>query len=262
MDADPQTVNPQLERAVADALADAGIEMTPAEISASARRAQDLAAGTTPEDMENLRKFMMQFGLPAAQTMFRSAVAKSSLHGDAKGSVLRRIAAFGDCDQPGCFTVDYHNSDGTPGERAYLLLDKCGPKHNLTRQLNRLRERIGMPAMPDPAASAPAPADPAPAPAPVPSAAAVERWTMIQRQLSLLIHHGRHVYGQLAHDNKSLLVEIAGSEAAAAELSMLLVDPANTTLYLKPDWPVRIGLFVRFQSDVDAEIARIEARDK
>ena len=76
-----------------------------------------------------------------------------------------------------------------------------------------------------------------------------DKWVEVIKHLSMMVYLGRTVYSKIAEANRPLLRRIFGRDAQhdCADLMMLGVDSRNTTLFVNPRWPVRVGIFVRFK---------------
>jgi len=142
---------------------------------------------------------------------------------DTHGSMLatewaeREIAAFSPVTEVGCIQVDYFDRLTGRSAVARVLLDECPRDHDLGAEIPKLRPRVDD-----------------------------EKWVEVVKHISMLVHLGRSVYAQVAERSKPLIRRIYGRRAdhACADEMKLGVDSRNTTLFVDPRWPVRIGIFI------------------
>ena len=201
-----------------------GADGAPDEAAVRARAAQ-LVAGADEDSIAGLRDLQnltLSMGLPAARALFRHMVDAAGVQGAARPLLMAEIRAFSPVTEVGCMQVDFTGTDGAPGV-AYLLLDQCPREHDLGAQLDKLQARV-----PD------------------------KKWPEVLKHLAALLAIGRRVYADLARQQLPLIRRIFGAPAGdpCSPMLALRVDPANTTLYLDPDWPLRVGLFVYLDSEL------------
>lgn len=214
-----------------------GQEVPSAETIAAARaRATEMLRGLSGEDeagLKDLQNLTLSMGLPATRATFQYMIKAANLRGAAKTDALRAVAEFSPVTEVGCMKVDFFNQTTGAPDIAYLVFDKCQRLHNLGAQLDKLKAHVSD-----------------------------EKWPEVIRSLSMLIHIGRSVYGQTARKHLDLIRRIHGSAAddPCTKYLDLQVDRENTTLFLEPSWPGRIGIFVRLGADVQAELARTSAK--
>jgi hypothetical protein len=203
------------------------------EIIAEARtRATDILqnlSGGEREGLNDLQNLTLSMGLPAARATFQFMIAAANLRGAAKKDALCAVAEFSAVTEVGCIKVDFFNQTSGKHDIAYLVLDKCPRDHNLGVQLDNLKVHVSD-----------------------------DKWPEVIRSISMLIHIGRVVYGQVARNNLDLIRRIHGytPDDPCTKYLDLLVDRENTTLFLEPSWPSRIGIFIRLNADVQAELLK------
>ena len=232
---------PAMDAAVGAAVlmtAGSGQEAPSAETVTAARaRAAEMLRGMASGDaaesgLKDLQNLTMSMGLPAARATFQYMIKAAGLRGAAKTDAMRAVAGLSPVTEVGCMKVDFFNRTTGAPSIAYLVLDKCPRLHDLGAQLAKLKVHTSD-----------------------------DKWPEVIRSISVLLHIGRSVYAQTAREHLDLIRQIHGSAASdpCTEYLDLQVDRNNTTLYLKKDWPGRIGIFVRLDADVRAELARAAA---
>jgi len=197
-----------------------------AERAAAQERAREIlgkagaANGEGPlagiQDMHNLS---LAIGLPAPRILFDAMVDAAAATNKEKKVWRRQLMRMSEVQETGCIKVDFAGKKGS----AYLVLDECGPGHNLTAQLNKLYARVPN-----------------------------ERRGEILNHLSALVHLGRAAYSQMMVQMMPTL-EAIGKKirvAGAFDPRLLGVDPANTTLYVPHTGNRRVGIFVRLSSEI------------
>jgi hypothetical protein len=214
-----------------------GQEAPSAETIAAARaRAAEMLRSMSGEDeagLKDLQNLTLSMGLPATRATFHYMIKAADLRGAAKTDAMRAVAEFSPVTEVGCMKVDFFNRTTGAPDIAYLVLDKCPRLHDLGAQLDKLKVHVSD-----------------------------EKWPEVVRSLSMLIHIGRSVYGQTARKHLDLVRQIHGAAAGdpCTKYLDLQVDRENTTLFLEPSWPSRVGIFVRLNADVQAELARTAAK--
>jgi len=201
------------------------------EIVAEARaRATDMLNSMPDEDgagLRDLQNLTLSMGIPATCATFQYMIKAAKLRGAAKKNALRAIADFSPITEVGCMKVDFFNRSTGEPDIAYLVLDRCPRDHDLGAQLDRLKVHT-----------------------------LDEKWPDVIRSLSMLIYIGRSVYSQTARKHLDLIRQINSSPAddPCTKYLDLQIDRENTTLFLEPGWPDRIGIFVRLSADVRASM--------
>lgn len=199
----------------------------PAEARARAEQLQQLAR-ENPDGLRDMQNLTLTMGLPLTRAVFRQMVAAAGKRGKAKRAALAEIEALSPLTEVGCVEVSYRAvATGAPGV-AYLRLAACPRGHDLGAQLDKLRLCVSE-----------------------------DGWKTVLQHLSALVCLGRSIYRTVALQKLDLirgLFGLAADDGCERYLS-LQVDPANTTLYLDPAWPDRIGILVSLQSEADGEPA-------
>jgi hypothetical protein len=204
-----------------------GEEKPSPEVVAEARvRAEKLIDDLSADGAEGVRdayNLILSMGLPATRMTFQYMLKAAGLTGSERANVRRQIAGFSPVTEHGCHRIEFHDRSTGKGSVAYLVIDRCPANHNLDVQLGKLKDRV-----------------------------APEQWSEVFRSLSMLVFHTRSVYAQIAKHHAKLVLQLAGP-SKAAEYSSLKVDPANTTLFVNPAWPNRVGIYVRFEEEAQAQ---------
>ena len=194
-------------------------------------RARDFIAraGLDEGDREGLihmQNLTLSMGLHSARACFRAMLDANAVVGAARAAAEKEITAFSPVTEIGCMRVDFFNMITAAPDTAYLVLDKCPAAHDLSAQLNKLHRLVDS-----------------------------DKWIEVLKHLSMLVNLGRSVYNQIAQQHKPLLRRIYRRDAANScdDLLHLGVDSRNTTLFVDPRWPERVGIFVKLASEVGDE---------
>ena len=220
---DAATASEATARARESVEAMTGAAVTDEDFEAGCARAQNLL-NSQPDGragMQDFQALMLVMGLPAARAVFRQAVrAGPRRKPAAMAALLKRVDALSKDSEVGCQRVDFYDTVAGAPAVAFLLLDECPRDHDLGAQLRLLQPRVS--------------------PA---------RWPDILHHLSVLLFLGRSVYSGLARQHTDLLRAALGrpESDSCADVLDLKVEAQNSTLFLDPAWPKRIGLFVRFE---------------
>jgi hypothetical protein len=196
----------------------------PADVEERAHELLD-QMGATQEDAEGIRSLQnltLSIGLTAARECFYAMLDANAVSPALRASATREIKAFSPITEIGCMRVDFFNMLTAKADVRYLVLEKCPSDHNLGAQLQKLKSIVDM-----------------------------DKWVEVVKHLSMLVYLGRSTYAQLAALNKPLLRRIykRADDDECADLMALGVDSRNTTLFVDPRWPVRIGIFVRTEDE-------------
>ena len=200
----------------------ANIPGNSAEIEEKAHALLD-TIGADSEDavgLQHLQDLTTSIGLPAARESFEAMLDANRVNPKLRAEALREIKAFSPISEIGCMQVDFFNMITAAPGTAYLVLDKCPANHDLGAELKRLKTIVD-----------------------------ADKWVEVIKHLSMMVYLGRSVYSKIAEANRPLLRRIFGRDAQhdCADLMTLGVDSRNTTLFVNPRWPVRVGIFVRFK---------------
>ena len=186
---------------------------------------------TDREGLQSLQNLTLSMGLPAARASFKfmlDAAPSTSPQRDKviKKEALKEIEDFSPITEVGCMQIDFFNNETRRPDRAYLLLDECSRDHNLTAELIKLRRVVDE-----------------------------DKWLEVVKHMSMLVHLGRSVYSQVASQHKPLIRRIFNRPADhdCADMLQLGVDSRNTTLFVDPKWPRRIGIFMKMESEISGK---------
>ncbi len=200
---------------------------TPEMIAAARAKAEEMVK-ENEEGLRDLQNLTLSMGLPAVRALYRHMVEASGLRGAAKKNALREIDDFSPVTEVGCMKVDFHDRVSNRGRVAYLLVDQCPKDHDLTAQIEKLRPLC-----------------------------ADDKWPEVVKHLSMLVHITRSVYNQVSRAHEPLLAKLAPDHKA--DFLDLKVDMSNTTMFLDAYGPTRIGIFIKLDTDVEAEEAQAKA---
>ena len=203
-----------------------GQEAPSAETVMAARdKAQELLRNNM-EGLKDLQNLTLSMGLPSTRAIFRDMIRGAGLRGIAKDDAMKAVVDFSPVTEVGCLKVDFHNRKTGKGDVAYLLLDQCPRTHNVGKQLDKLKPLV-----------------------------AEAKWPEVLQQLGSLIFMGRSVYGQVARKHLDLIRKIKGLPAddPCTAFLDLQVDMATSTLFVNPDSPNRVGIYIRLESEVKTE---------
>jgi hypothetical protein len=216
------------------AMQTAGAPVTTESLGAVRAAAAAIVDQATPNDIAGLKdyhKLTIAIGMRAVHVTFNAMVAAAQAEAkkaDGSGGLAaglladaeREIVSMSPVTETGCMKVDFFNRTTSRSDVAYLVLDRCGRDHDLGAQLDPLR-----------------------------AAVAPDRWGEVVKHLSMLVFLGRTVYKRLAGEHVGLIRRLFGAE----KYPELLVDPVNTTLYVEAEWLDRVGIYVRYESDVGCD---------
>ena len=180
-------------------------------------------------DIQAMHNLSLSIGLPTPRILFNAMVDAADAASDAKKKTWRRqIRQMSEVKETGCIKIDFVKGE----DSAYLVLDECGPDHDLTAQLDKIYTRI-----PD------------------------KRREEILKHLSMLVYLGRAAYSQMMVKMMPTLTAIGkGIRVPSSDSGVnntfdpriLNVDPANTTFYVVHASDRRVGIFVRLSSEIDS----------
>lgn len=183
------------------------------------RRARELSQQMSSEDVEGLRdmqKLISSMGLPAVKATFRAMLDASPLPPERLAGARARVEAIE--APPGCMEFSFVNRVTRLPDKVFLFLDACPRDHDTSAELDRLR-----------------------------SVVTDESWDTARKHISALVFYGRSTYTNASRLMQGLIREIFGLPADDPCVGLLdfQVDRASTTLFLREDWPSRVGLYVR-----------------
>ena len=176
------------------------------------------------EGIRSLQNLTQSVGLPAARISFEFMLDAFKVSSKLRSEAMKEIKAFSPITEVGCMQVDFFNMITAKADTAYLVLDRCPFNHDLGAELRKIKTLIE----PD-------------------------KWVEVVKHLSMMVYLGRTVYSQTAAEHKPLLRRIYDRKPDdnCEDLMKLGIDSRNTTLFVDPRWPMRIGIFVRMQSQIE-----------
>lgn len=207
----------------ADAQSDEGVDVGAArerarEIVDQVRTDGDSGSLAGLQDMHNLS---LAIGLPVPRILFSQIVNAANAPENRKKVWRREIKGMSDLTETGCIKVDFRNQSTGEDDTVYLVFDECQEDHDLGAQLEKIYSVIPESKQDD-----------------------------IRKHLSTLVLLGRSAYGQMIIKMAPLLEKIKKKMPDEFEPRRLCIDAKNTTIFLPEVDTSRVGIFVRFESEV------------
>lgn len=201
-------------------------DLTEAEREAAEERARGLineASGDSDgalAGMQDMHNLSLSIGLPVPRIIFGALIEETSAPGGRKKAWRRKLKQMSEVQETGCIQVDIQDAT------VYLVLDGCGPDHDLGAELDKVYSRT--------------PED---------------RHEEIRKHLSVLVYLGRAAYAQMMIKMDDLLQEVGKKFPAPDSFDprVLGIDPANTTFYSPSASERRVGIFVRLSDETGSE---------
>lgn len=202
----------------ASAAAAAALGLGEADAAAAQGQAAELIRNSA--GMEDLRYLLYSMGLPATRLLLRQQI-RADADEPTRGRLLAEVEALSALKEVGCMRIDFFNRLTGSADAAYLVLDECPKDHDLGAQLDSLKVHVSS-----------------------------ARWPEIQKHLSALVLYARTMYAQTARENLPLLRRLLGAAEndPCSDRLTVRVDPANTTLFVAEESPLRVGIWVRFEA--------------
>ncbi len=189
-------------------------------VSDARRRDPDAAAG-----FEEIRKHAAAIGFPAVRETFTILLERGFSPGQERDGMMQKLFNLFPITEVGSIEVEFFNKSLGRSDKAHLVLQRCPRGHDLGAQLAKLRDSFD------------------------PTHVDV-MWPKVQKQLSMLVFIGRDVYKRTIEQASSFVAQLCRvCELPAESLAELKVDKENTTLFLDPEWPERVGIFVHLESE-------------
>lgn len=181
------------------------------------------ARGLLADDgARELQRLTLAVGLSAAQTLMGQLVLAAGVKGRALAKAEKVVAGVGDVADLACMRVVFRRAGEAAPTTAFFVLDACPPAHDLGRQLDRVRPHVSE-----------------------------EQWKQLTARLSEVVFVARAVYRDEAKKRENFIRGLFHvPPGRATPFLEPCVDPANTTLFLHPAWPERVGIFVRFEHEL------------
>lgn len=184
------------------------------------------AAGPSEDDVANLSGVILAMGMPAAQATFlimaKAARAERGLGKKQYKALRARVLEAVAAKDLGGTSVRFTDAQSGAPRTVAFVLDLCQRGHDFEKQLAKLRGHVPP-----------------------------EKWADIMGLFSHVLYMGRVCFGATAAKHVGLIREMFGRPAddPCAEFLHYQIDPTNTTLFIRPEWPERVGLFVRELGD-------------
>ena len=216
-----------------------GHDVGTSEIRAAQERAQAIIKASQEKgitgsmvmnDQEKMHAMSAAIGMPVPRIMF------SHMIDCAEAPIKTKEAWISDLQEiensvlsgkmrtrTGCMELKFRDTSGAL-VTAYFVLDACTDAHDFGAELEKIYTRIS----PD-------------------------QHDVIRKHMSVLLYFGRTAFFNMFTMAQDLMEEISAAISKTFNYQMLKMDPANTTLYLPPPCTVRVGMFVRFASELEVE---------
>jgi hypothetical protein len=169
----------------------------------------------------DLHKLTMAMAMPVVRGLLHQAVREApdsagSLDRDHAREVVQGMYPAAD---GGCVNVVFARPDGTE-VTGYVTVGLCDRDHDTDRQLDALR-----------------------------AVASESQWPVVVTNLAAQFRLVRDVFAKVCAEHPDLVAALEVSDAL--ELRM---DPANSTLFMRPEWPKRAGLHTRMGAEQPAPV--------
>jgi len=216
-----------LQKAIKESLkmaADAGVDVSDEKTIADAQaRAETMLASGDMQGMVEVRKLMLAQGLPAPRLTFGFMADAAGIKGSVRAKINTKIDNMSPITDKVCVQFDFVDRVTHKPNTAYLLLDECPRDYDYGAALCGFQSRL-------------------------PPEKAKE---VIDRS-SMLFNAGRVIYAQIAAANLPLIRKInkLPSDDPCTQFLNLQVDVANTTLFINPGWPKRVGLMIHYSDEM------------
>lgn len=168
----------------------------------------------------DLGKLLLSAGISAARALLRQAVcAAPAAAEDQKGALEADARLWADIT-PTALRLDFVDAAGRPvAARAFMR--ECKRPHDLSAELAKVQTGGSVP-------------------------------QLVLARLSGLLFTVRRTYEVVAGTMRSHLLKLYGP-AAPEWLWRPRVDPADSTLYLAEDWPLRVGIVIELDEEASSE---------
>jgi hypothetical protein len=168
------------------------------------------------QGMQAVRNLTLATGSPAPRVILPLVIdATTATKGRKKVWKKKVMKALPDKGEGlGCIQVDFFDTSTQKPNVVRLVLEPCGGDHDLDAQLAKIYSRIPP-----------------------------QKHAGICKHLGMLIHCGRAAYGDLLASLGPVAHKIKKSLPAGSDIRMV-VDPANTTLFVGVPGTKRVGIFI------------------
>jgi hypothetical protein len=191
---------------------------------AVAANAQELVARAhsdgNAQGARDMRNLALAIGLPMPRILFESLVMDADVDDATRRRYAGEIKKMTPIVETGCMQVEFTDRDRQK-RVAFLVLDRCGPEHDLGAQLDKLYDHIPESRRPE-----------------------------ILKHLSMLVQLGRSAYEQMYVHKQAMLDDLAETFGDEPDLRVLRVDPRNTTFYVSANSQKRVGIYVKLREEI------------
>ena len=187
----------------------------------------DLLDRTEPAEIEKgmklieaYRELAVSTGMPVPRELFEGMVSAAAATKKQKKKWRRALAKeLPDKNmQQGCIGMV------AEGVKVFFVLKPCGPDHDLDAQLEKIFTRI-----PE------------------------SRRSEVLKHMSALVQMGRSTYSAMVAKLSPVLEPIQRSLPPEFNAHRLMIDPANTTIFLQSSGPNRVGIFIDIDTGIDTD---------
>jgi len=228
VEAEPTARAVALQKAVKDsvkAMAEFGIEAPDEKTIADAqKRAEAMIENGDIQGMVEMRKLVLGQSLPAIRVIFRQMADAVGLKGSARAKVETKIMKISPITDKVCVQYDFIDRTTGAANAAYMMLDECPRNYDFGAVLQTFLAKLP-----------------------------AEKEKEVLHRSSMLFNAGRTFYAQLAVANLPLIRKINSLPGGdpCTQFLQLQVDKANTTLFIDPSWPKRVGLVIHYKDELD-----------
>lgn len=172
--------------------------------------------------LEHMHSLSLSIGLPVPRILFNEMVNVADASSSRKRKWLKNIKNMSKIKETGCIEIEIPRTPEGNKRIAYLVLDECDENHDMTAQLDKIYSKI-----PE------------------------EKQEEIRKHLSMLVYLGRSAYGQMLTQIESTMSEIKKKVSDTFDPRTLGIDAANTTIFIDHPNTKRVGIFVRFEDEIN-----------
>ena len=189
-------------------------------------RARGVTGATIRRDQDEMNMLSLAAGLPVPRILFTHMVDCATATPKQKKvwrRTLKKMATNAVATKTGCIQIKFYDTTECANNTAFFVFDRCGADHDLGAELTKIYSRM----LPD-------------------------KHQAIRDNLSTLLFLGRSAYYHMFTANSEILDKITKRLPEEFNYEMLRVDLSNSTLCLPPPCTVRVGMYIRFLSEIEA----------
>jgi hypothetical protein len=197
------------------------------DVDSICKKARELASelpSETAQGLQDMHKLTLAIGMPMTRILFSDMINSGSGTPEAKIKLLKEVKTETKTEGLGCIQVEFTDKQTGTARTAYMLLDTCGADHDLGAELDKIYSHI-----------------------------AVDKQEEIKKHMSMILFLGRTIFSQMMVSSANLVRKIAKKLPQDFKANNITIDSDNTTLFLGPPCSMRVGLFIRLDTDVCSE---------